>query len=61
MALFSAIIVFSILILLVFEFLAIQKNKKEVVLSTYTAIFIALVICFMGVFKNPSEFIYFQF
>ena len=61
MALFSAIIVFSILILLVFEFLAVQKNKKEVVLSTYTAIFIAIIICFMGVFKNPSEFIYFQF
>lgn len=61
MVLFTAIIVLSILILLLFEFLAVQKNKKEVVLSTYTAIFIAIVICFMGAFKNPSEFIYFQF
>ena len=61
MLLFSAIIVLSIGILLLFEFLAIQKNKKEVELTTYTAIFIAILICFMGVFKNPSEFIYFQF
>jgi D-alanyl-lipoteichoic acid acyltransferase DltB (MBOAT superfamily) len=61
MVLFSAIIVVSIIILLMFEFLAVQKNKKEVVLSAYSAIFIAIVICFMGVFKNPSEFIYFQF
>ncbi|MFD2823332.1 MBOAT family protein [Lacinutrix iliipiscaria] len=59
--LFSAIIVFSILILLLFEFLAVQKNKKEVVLSKYTAVIIAIIICLMGVFKNPSEFIYFQF
>ncbi|WP_452227726.1 MBOAT family O-acyltransferase [Lacinutrix sp. MEBiC02404] len=61
MVLFSAIIVLSIVILLLFEFLAIQKNKKEVTLNVYTAIGIAILICFMGVFKNPSEFIYFQF
>jgi D-alanyl-lipoteichoic acid acyltransferase DltB (MBOAT superfamily) len=61
MILFSAIIVISISILLLFEFLAVQKNKKEVVLTTYTAVCIAMLICFMGVFKNPSEFIYFQF
>ncbi|WP_366125106.1 MBOAT family O-acyltransferase [uncultured Winogradskyella sp.] len=61
MLLFSSIIGFSILILLLFEFIAVQKNKKEVELSTFTAIFIVILICFMGVFKNPSEFIYFQF
>ncbi|MCB0447840.1 MAG: MBOAT family protein, partial [Gelidibacter sp.] len=61
MLLFSAIIVISISILLLFEFLAVQKNKKEVVLTTYTAVCIAMLICFMGVFKNPPEFIYFQF
>ena len=59
--LFSAIILFSIALLLIFEFKTIQKNKKEVQLTRATGIFIALVICFMGVFKNPAEFIYFQF
>ncbi|SDS68782.1 D-alanyl-lipoteichoic acid acyltransferase DltB, MBOAT superfamily [Formosa sp. Hel1_31_208] len=59
--LFSLIILTSILILLVFEGWAVQHNKKEVVLSKYTAILITLLICFMGVFKNPSDFIYFQF
>ncbi|WP_430466460.1 MBOAT family O-acyltransferase [Winogradskyella ouciana] len=59
--LFSAIILFSIALLLIFEYKTIQKNKKEVQLTRATAIFIALVICFMGVFKNPAEFIYFQF
>src|SRR5690606_13467538 len=59
MLLFSMIIVLSIGILLWFEFLAVQRNKKEVELSTFTAIGIAILICFMGVFKNPTEFIYF--
>jgi len=59
--LFSTIIILSIGILLLFEFLAVQKNKKEVELTAYTAVFIAVLICFMGVFKNPTEFIYFQF
>lgn len=59
--LFSAIILFSIALLLIFEYKTIQNNKKEVQLTRTTAVFIALVICFMGVFKNPAEFIYFQF
>ncbi|MBQ0788965.1 MAG: MBOAT family protein, partial [Oceanihabitans sp.] len=59
--LFTAIIVVSIGILLLFEFLAIQKDKKEVELNRYTAIGVVILICFMGVFKNPSAFIYFQF
>ncbi|WP_179335377.1 MBOAT family O-acyltransferase [Winogradskyella costae] len=61
MILFSSVIVLSILTLLLFEFLSVQDNKKEVTLNRYSAIFIALLICFMGVFKNPSDFIYFQF
>lgn len=61
MMLFSAIILFSIILLFIFEFIAIQKNKKEVQLNYATVVFIALVISFMGVFKNPAEFIYFQF
>lgn len=59
--LFSVIICTSILVLLFFEFFAVQKNQKEVRLSFYSAIFIVLLIIFMGVFKNPSDFIYFQF
>ena len=59
--LFSMIICLSILVLLIFEFFTVQKNKKEVELSSYSAIFIILLIVFMGVFKNPSDFIYFQF
>ena len=60
-ALFSLIIGVGIFVLLFFEYFAVQKNQKEVVLNRYSAIFIALLIVFMGVFKNPSDFIYFQF
>ncbi|OUS02022.1 membrane-bound O-acyltransferase family protein [Flavobacteriales bacterium 33_180_T64] len=59
--LFSAIIIIGVVTMLGFEFFASQKNKKEVTLSPYMAIFIAILITFMGVFKNPSDFIYFQF
>jgi D-alanyl-lipoteichoic acid acyltransferase DltB (MBOAT superfamily) len=59
--LFSLIIIVSIVTMLVFEFLSAQKNRKEVILSYYMAVFIAILIIFMGVFKNPSDFIYFQF
>ncbi len=59
--LFSLFIVISIFILLIFEFHAVQKDQEEVKLSNTKAIFITLIICFMGVFKNPSDFIYFQF
>ncbi len=59
--LFSAIIGISIFILLVFEFLAIQNEEREVKLTLKTSIFVLMLIVFMGVFKNPSDFIYFQF
>ncbi|WP_369793737.1 MBOAT family protein [Sediminibacter sp. Hel_I_10] len=61
MILFSGIILFSLLILFGFEFLAVQREQREVKLTSGTAIFIAMLIIFMGVFKNPSDFIYFQF
>ena len=61
MLLFSIIIILSIFILLMFEFLAVQKQQKEVRLNTFSAVLVVLLICFMGVFKNPSDFIYFQF
>ncbi|MCK8479559.1 MBOAT family O-acyltransferase [Psychroserpens algicola] len=59
--LFSLIILFSVITMLIFEFLSIQKHKKEVILSPIMAVFITILITFMGVFKNPSDFIYFQF
>ena len=59
--LFTSIIIIGIIILLLFELLAVQKNQKEVVLTNYSAILISILICFMGVFKNPADFIYFQF
>lgn len=61
MQLFSLIVLIGLIVLLWFEFLAVQRNKREVILTRYTAILIALLIVFMGVFKNPSDFIYFQF
>ncbi|NNE16642.1 MAG: MBOAT family protein [Saprospiraceae bacterium] len=59
--LFTAIIGFSILIMLIFELISVQNERKEVILNTYSSLFIMLLIVFMGVFKNPSDFIYFQF
>mgnify|MGYP000188665107 CR=1 FL=1 len=59
--LFTCMIVFSITILLGFEYVALKKQHKEVMLSEITAVFIGLVIVFFGVFKNPTDFIYFQF
>jgi len=59
--LFSAITALGILVLLFYEFRTVQKNKQEVVLSTFHVIFIAVLIVFMGVYKNPVDFIYFQF
>ncbi len=59
--LFSVIIVFGIMVMLFYEFRTAQNNNNEVELSTYQAIFIAVLIVFMGVYKNPTDFIYFQF
>ena len=59
--LFSGIIGISILVMLFLELSAAQKNKREVILSPTKAIVITILITFMGVFKNPSDFIYFQF
>ncbi|WCO02535.1 MBOAT family O-acyltransferase [Psychroserpens ponticola] len=61
MLLFSSIILTSLLVMLVFEFLTLQRNQREVHLNQLSAIFIVMLIIFMGVFKNPSDFIYFQF
>ncbi|MFK7831975.1 MAG: MBOAT family protein [Winogradskyella sp.] len=61
MILFSSIILTSLFVMLIFEFITLQRNQSEVQLNQFSAIFIVLLIVFMGVFKNPSEFIYFQF
>src|SRR5690554_794500 len=61
MILMTIIVVFSILVMLTYEYLAFRKDKVEVVLSPINSIFVMLLILFMGVFKNPMDFIYFQF
>ncbi|PKP25180.1 MAG: membrane-bound O-acyltransferase family protein [Bacteroidetes bacterium HGW-Bacteroidetes-2] len=53
--------VLSILVMLVFEFLAVRKNTVEVTLTKTTSIALILIILVLGAFKNPSDFIYFQF
>lgn len=59
--LFSLIIITSIMVLVLFEWRAVQKNQREVKLSLLSTLFVILLIIFMGVFKNPADFIYFQF
>lgn len=59
--LLSCIIGFSILIMLLFEWIAVRRQRLEVSLSTTSAVFIILFIILMGAFKDPVEFIYFQF
>lgn len=59
--LFTIMISSSILIMLLFELKAFLNNCKEVKLNKLTALFLIFVIIIMGVFKNQSDFIYFQF
>ncbi|MFD0933321.1 MBOAT family O-acyltransferase [Psychroflexus salinarum] len=59
--LFSAIIGFSVLLMLYFEFRAFRKHRVEVHLQPYSAAFIIACIVVMGAFKNQADFIYFQF
>lgn len=61
MILLTAISLFSVLIMLIYEFVTFKKDKVEVSLAPIHIIFIMLLILLMGVFKNPAEFIYFQF
>src|SRR5690606_7016435 len=60
-ALFALIAGLSTGVMLCFEFKAVQKNAKEVNLTSVQAVFIAVLLIFMGMFKNPETFIYFQF
>lgn len=59
--LFTGICGLSILVVLMFEYFSIKKGAIEVQLNRTTAMLVLLLIFFMGVFKNPSDFIYFQF
>jgi D-alanyl-lipoteichoic acid acyltransferase DltB (MBOAT superfamily) len=61
MLLLTLIVLFSIITMLIFEFLAFRKDNVEVSLSPITTIFVMLLIVFLGIFKNPADFIYFQF
>jgi len=58
---FTTIIGISILLMLLFEYMSIKRGLVEVQLNKMTAMFVILLILFMGVFKNPTDFIYFQF
>ncbi|GAA0764266.1 hypothetical protein [Psychroflexus lacisalsi] len=59
--LLSAVILFSVLIMLYFEFKAFRKQLVEVNLNRFSAAFIIACIVLMGAFKNQADFIYFQF
>ncbi len=59
--LLGTIVAFATVMMLAFEFWAYRKQRVEVRLSTPAKIAVVLLIVFMGVYKNPSTFIYFQF
>ena len=59
--LLSTMILFSVFIMLYFEFKAFRKQLVEVNLNRFSATFIITCIVLMGAFKNQADFIYFQF
>jgi D-alanyl-lipoteichoic acid acyltransferase DltB (MBOAT superfamily) len=59
--LFFTVSIFSIIVLLLTEYNAFANNKKEVQLNKWKSVIMIILILFLGVFKNPSDFIYFQF
>ena len=61
MLLFSLIIVVAIFTMFFFEYRAFRKRRVEVRLNFKTTLMVFLLILLFGVFKNPSDFIYFQF
>ena len=61
MVLLTLIVCFSIITMLIFEFRAFRKDRAEVILSIPNTVMIMVLILFLGVFKNPADFIYFQF
>jgi len=61
MLLFSMIVTLAIVAMLFFEYRAFRKGRAEVKLNFLTTLLVFLMILLFGVFKNPSDFIYFQF
>ncbi|WP_418509506.1 MBOAT family O-acyltransferase [Corallibacter sp.] len=57
----SLITSLSIGVMLFYELKSMKKGNTEVTLGYYQALLIAVLIVFMGVYKNLSDFIYFQF
>ncbi|MCP4522409.1 MAG: MBOAT family protein [Cytophagales bacterium] len=53
--------VLGIMIMLVVEYIAFRKNKSEVSFPSWLLIVFLILISFLGVFKDQSDFIYFQF
>lgn len=52
---------FGILIMSIVEYKHYKNDKNEVTLPIWALVIVMLLISFIGVFKNQSEFIYFQF
>lgn len=61
MILLTGITLLSIFIMLRYEFRTFKRNQVEISLSSPHILFIMLLILMFGVFKNPADFIYFQF
>ncbi len=59
--LLSLICFSSILLMLFYEFRNYRKQRDEVKLSFSTSLLYVVLIVFLGAFKNPVDFIYFQF
>lgn len=57
----SLFCLFSIIVLLYKEFEAIQSDSVSVKLNKIGLVFLISIILFIGAFKNPMQFIYFQF
>lgn len=59
--LFGLICFVSIAVMSIQEIIAYRQGRREVKLSIGLKLIYALAIIFMGSYKNPMEFIYFQF
>ena len=57
----SLFCLFSIIVLLYKEFEAIQSDSVSIKLNKIGLVFLISIILFIGAFKNPMQFIYFQF
>ena len=59
--LYTLIVMIGVLLMLIFEFKAFTNKLLEVKLNKWTALMFVILIILMGAYKNPNDFIYFQF